>query len=141
VRAGGPTDRIERERQVARGLEALLGVLGQTALDDAGDRRRHGLGERIRSSWRIACPLSTIEPGKARCPLSSSWRMAPAAKRSLRPSTGSPRTCSGDMYPGVPSTAPVCVSYPCGLSVGSSNPRGSVTAGAALAIPKSRIFT
>ena len=58
---------------------------------------------------------------------------------SVRASTGSPRTCSGDMYPGVPSTAPGRVPSPSGVSVVSlrfllpSMPLGAVN----FAMPKS----
>ena len=43
-------------------------------------------------------------------PVTSSNRRMPKPKRSLRPSTGSPLTCSGLMYPSVPTTNPVFVS-------------------------------
>ena len=38
--------------------------------------------------------------------------MMPNVNRSERASTCSPRTCSGDMYSGVPINAPVCVVPP-----------------------------
>ena len=43
-------------------------------------------------------------------PVSSWYSTTPQENRSLRPSTGWLVNCSGDMYEGVPSTAPVCVS-------------------------------
>ena len=44
------------------------------------------------------------------CPVSISWSNAPNANTSVRTSTGSPRSCSGDMYGTVPNTSPVLVS-------------------------------
>ena len=95
-------------------------------------------------SWfRMAYPLSTSDaPGKARSPESSSWSIAPRLKISVRQSTASPRTCSGDMYPGVPSTEPVRVAAPPGVTVTSIIPWGPArTSSASLAIPKSSSFT
>ena len=61
---------------------------------------------------------------------------------SVRESTGSPRTCSGDMYPGVPSTEPVRVDAPAGVTVASIIPWGPTrTSSASLAIPKSSSFS
>ncbi len=45
----------------------------------------------------------------ARRPDSISYNTEPSAKTSDRKSTGSPRTCSGDMYPSVPNTIPASV--------------------------------
>jgi hypothetical protein len=101
-------------------------------------------GSGVGSLWRMAYPLSTNEPpGKARVPERSSWSTTPRLNRSDRASSGSPRTCSGDMYPGVPSTAPVRVAPPVGVTVASISPRGpaSAAASASLAMPKSRSFT
>src|SRR5215831_3116544 len=61
---------------------------------------------------------------------------------SVRESTGSPRTCSGDMYPGVPSTEPVRVASPPGVTVASMMSRGPArTSSTSFAIPKSSSFT
>ncbi len=79
-----------------------------------------GASRIISISWRSVCAA------KRRSPVSISWSITPTEKRSLRPSSGSPRTCSGDMYPVVPFTTPTCVC-----------PRPS----RALAMPKSSSFT
>ena len=42
-------------------------------------------------------------------PVSEACSTAPRAKRSARPSQGSPRTCSGAIYSGVPAATPVPV--------------------------------
>ena len=50
------------------------------------------------SSFSTAAIASAgVAPPKARRPVSISWRIAPTLKMSDRWSTGSPRTCSGDM--------------------------------------------
>ena len=79
--------------------------------------------------------VSTAEsPPNARLPESISYSTAPKAKMSVRKSAASPRTCSGDMYPAVPSTVPGIVATAvtaCGCaSIGSVS----------FARPKSRIF-
>ena len=85
---------------------------------------------------RIAFSVSTTEsPANARRPVSISYRTAPNANTSDRASACWPRTCSGDMYPAVPSRRPSSVmecragAWPCG-----SPP-------VCLARPKSRILT
>jgi hypothetical protein len=71
-------------------------------------------GEPVRaggSAWSVACRTSTnVRPVNAGRPASISNRMAPAAKRSHLESTASAVTCSGAMYPGVPTMVPVRVS-------------------------------
>jgi hypothetical protein len=63
------------------------------------------------SCLRIACSVSTWEsPLKACFPVRISKRTAPREKMSERASAGSPRTCSGDMYPIVPRRVPGFVS-------------------------------
>ena len=49
---------------------------------------------------------ASVGPTKRRSPASISCSMVAAAKRSVRPSSGSFFTCSGDMYPLVPLTMP-----------------------------------
>jgi len=70
-------------------------------------------GEPVRAggcSYSVACSTSTaVLPAKAGRPASISKRMAPTAKRSVRPSTASPRTCSGAMWRGVPTITSVPV--------------------------------
>ncbi len=65
-------------------------------------------------------------------PASIWYRTTPRLNRSVRASTRSPRACSGDMYAGVPTTAPVRVT--------ASSPASSPPT-AARARPKSRSFT
>ena len=76
-----------------------------------------------------AAPI--VSPGKARIPLTSSYRMQPNAKMSLRASAGLPFNCSGAMYPGVPAMAIVCVAAVA----------PSTDFSASLAKPKSSTFT
>ena len=66
-------------------------------------------------------------------PVTSWYRMTAAEYRSARPSSGSARACSGDMYSGVPHTRPCTVS----IAERSSSPSLSV----ALAMPKSHTLT
>ena len=47
-----------------------------------------------------------VSPLKAGRPVTISYNTAPSENRSDRPSTASPRACSGDMYAAVPMTAP-----------------------------------
>ena len=70
-------------------------------------------------------------------PDSISYSTHPNEKMSVRWSTGSPRTCSGDMYPAVPSKAPVAVDG----SGGSVGAWGLGSGRVSLATPKSRILT
>jgi len=49
------------------------------------------------SSWRTLCMIVVAEPVKGFSPVSSSYRITPAEKRSERPSTVWPMNCSGDM--------------------------------------------
>ena len=76
------------------------------------------------------CTFSSTEksddPTKSLSPVHNSYKTTPAAKMSLRPSSGSPRTCSGLMYPNFPLRMPACV---------------LVILLAALAMPKSINFT
>ncbi len=88
-------------------------------------------------SRRIAASVSAaVSPLNARRPASISYSMHPRAKMSLRGSADSPRTCSGDMYPTVPSTVPGSVWT---VTV-VSPPRPSAITRAEVARPKSRIL-
>lgn len=73
-----------------------------------------------------------VAPPKSCRPAIISNRMQPAAKRSLRPSTRPPVTCSGDMYPNVPSTVPGAVCMAVGTSAAVARWSAS---------PKSRTLT
>ena len=86
------------------------------------------------SSLRIALIVSA-EVGRWNVclPITISYKMAPSAKMSARWSVGWPRTCSGDMYPIVPSATPGNVI----VAARFADPLGWIT----LANPKSRIFT
>ena len=80
-----------------RPTPAGRGPLGQRPANhaiDRGDGRRPG--ERRRLLVQVACRISTtVRPANAGRPASISNRMAPAANRSLRASTGSPRDLLG----------------------------------------------
>jgi len=69
-----------------------------------------------------ACAYSPVNGGR---PVTISYSTDPSAQTSARPSTATPRACSGAMYVTVPRVAPVRVSAVCPAS---------------LAKPKSRIF-
>ena len=63
------------------------------------------------SLWRIAkMAAGAVFPPKGNWPLTISYSTTPSDQISLRASAASLRACSGDMYPGVPTIAPVCVS-------------------------------
>ena len=91
------------------------------------------------SSRRIAAIRSkTLAPVNAGRPVSISESTQPSAKRSLCGPALSPRTCSGDMYPTVPSTVPGRVgSGVVGAEVGWFSEASSRTQRAS---PKSRIL-
>ena len=72
------------------------------------------------NSRTLASLSATVSPGKARVPVSSSYKMQPNAQISDRQSTSPPRTCSGLIYPGVPRIIPVRVSAT--DTVGTSSP-------------------
>ena len=56
------------------------------------------------SSRRIRATIALGSPRNGRLPVSISKITTPRLQTSVRGSTGSPRSCSGDMYPGVPTT-------------------------------------
>ena len=65
------------------------------------------LGRSAGSSFRIALSVSTAEsPAKGRCPEESSCNTRPRLNKSDRASIVSPRTCSGERYPTVPTITP-----------------------------------
>ena len=75
---------FSRQRRTSRSRAG--GVFGSFSVRSGG------------SSLRIAPSVSIDESRlNARAPLSISYRIAPKEKMSERVSTGSPRTCSGDM--------------------------------------------
>ena len=68
-----------------------------------------------------------FSPENGTRPQAISYSMTPSAYTSVRPSVALPSACSGDMYAGVPNTAPAWVK------------RAWLTPN--LAMPKSKIFT
>lgn len=61
-------------------------------------------------TYTVACRISTtVRPTNAGRPASISNSTAPAANKSVRAPTASPRACSGAMYRGVPITPPMRV--------------------------------
>ena len=104
----------EIDDQVRRVLVAECGLLlqgfVQNRLKRDSEPRVHA-GRKDRGCVRIAADVSTaVLPSKAFRLAAISNSTAPRLKKSLRTSTSSPRTCSGDMYAYVPSGAPICVS-------------------------------
>ncbi len=88
------------------------GVLRRTwpwATDWCGVMRRDFLEEHHVRSDRP--PPRAIVSGCDCFPVAISSRTAPKENRSVRGSTSSPRTCSGDMYAAVPIAAPATVRY------------------------------
>ena len=81
---------------------------------------------------RIATSISVPRPN-ASLPVAHSYRATPSEKMSERASMCRPHSCSGDMYPGVPTVLPSTVS------------RSIVSASARLvtvfAMPKSTTFS
>ncbi|GAA2793653.1 hypothetical protein GCM10019017_43960 [Streptomyces showdoensis] len=75
----------------------------------------------------VACTPLSVPPNGVR-PVAAYARTEPRQKTSEAGVSFSPRTCSGDMKPGEPTTAPVLVRPP------------SVTVSTARAMPKSMIF-
>ena len=59
-------------------------------------------GSRVSTASSVASVLSAVN---GRAPASISWSITPSAKMSARPSTASPRICSGAMYPAVPANS------------------------------------
>jgi hypothetical protein len=77
------------------------------------------------SSVRIALAVSAAVPLANGCrPVTISYRTTPNEKMSERWSTSWPLTCSGDMYPTVPRTAPAPVASITVVAFPASAPRG-----------------
>ena len=89
-------------------------------------------------AWcRIAAAMAEpVLPVKAGRPVASSNSTSPSEKRSLRASSASPRSCSGDMYATVPTAVPGDVSCGSGSAVRAED---AGAAGRIWATPKSRI--
>ena len=93
---------VQRDGQVVSRFETALAIaLDRPRHDGPKLRRREGierseLSARCRASGfaMISCGVA---PANRRRPVSISYNTQPVAKISLRPSTRSPRTCSGDM--------------------------------------------
>lgn len=65
------------------------------------------------SSWMMAAMVwAGLSRWKARRPAAISYRISPKENWSERKSAGSPRACSGDMYPIVPRMVPLTVASP-----------------------------
>ncbi len=114
----------------------------QRATRSSSSRGTSGLSREGGAGWsrRIAAIRSkALAPVNAGRPVNISESTHPNAKRSLCGPAVSPRTCSGDMYPTVPSTVPGRVgSGVVGADVGSFSEESSRTHRAS---PKSRILT
>ena len=81
-----------------------------------------------------------VGPLNSRCPVSSSYSTTPNDQISERLSTGTPRACSGLMYPAVPSRTPSRVGD--NVAVGELTRSSPAANGsAAFAKPKSSTFT
>ena len=132
---------LQIPREVLGRRIALLGILGEQALDDPPDRGRSLRGEcpsGSGSSRMIATRVSApVFRWKARLPVAISYRIAPSENWSDRKSTGWPLACSGDMYPTVPMTVPGAVAP---IAVGRPD-ASCETVSVSLARPKSRILT
>jgi len=65
----------------------------------------------VRGSVRVRAIIisKAVSPPNGGVPASISWKMTPRLKTSERASAGCPFTCSGDMYCGVPRSAPAFV--------------------------------
>ena len=103
--------RLEREGEIASRLKPLVRTFLEAAVENSSSRAGGTPGTVETggdgSSRRIAVIVSAAVPrSNARRPVSISCRMQPSAKTSERCSLRSPRTCSGAMYPTVPSTTP-----------------------------------
>ncbi len=88
-------------------LARRLMTTASRSIDTSGARCRSGAGSTNRWAPSTSPAPSWVKGGR---PLSISYRMQPSAYRSARWSTSpEPLHCSGDMYVGVPITAPVVV--------------------------------
>jgi len=94
-----------------------------------------GAGSRLRMANMVSRGVSHR---KARLPVSISYRRQPREKMSLRPSTVSPLTCSGDMYPTVPMIFPATVCEAVVMPLSTPSPEAAALR---RAMPKSRILT
>jgi len=75
----------QRETEIVGGLKTPRGLFFQAMRDDLPDARGQDSGNSGASSRRIACMVSMeVSPWKARLPESSSWRITPKLKMSLR---------------------------------------------------------
>ena len=94
-------DRVERERQIARGLEPRVRILFEAPPHDAVERNRDVCGCSVKRRDVVVqdCVqgLTRDSRSNARRPVNSSNSIAPSANRSARSSVGSPRICSGAM--------------------------------------------
>ena len=90
--------------------------------------------------FRIASNTTpVVAPENACRPVAISYSTAPKLNRSVRASSPSPRTCSGDMYATVPSAVPGLVSSGA-ASVGSADTLAAATSCVSFASPKSSTF-
>ncbi len=135
---------VEGKANVTNRLEAIPRLLLEAPGDDSHESRR-SLRIDLEELREDPPPESGSGsrparlPGRPAAPTSISYSTAPNEKMSERRSAGSPRTCSGAMYPTVPSTAPTpLIAVAVGAAVRSSR---SSSGCVSLARPKSRILT
>ena len=99
--------------QFGGGLVAQLAIFLERAVDDALELRRHPELSRTGAAGASCRTASSVATDEGRrnggCPVTISYSTTPSEKMSVRASSGSPRTCSGDMYATVPMTIPGCV--------------------------------
>ena len=107
--------RLEREGEVVRRVEALVGVLVQAAADhpveNRGRRAEHGAQRRRVVVQHRRDRVRGGGAANARRPHSASYRIAPRAKRSARPSGPARAPAPARGIPPCPSGGPV--SCPC----------------------------
>ena len=97
------TDSIASKR-CERAFASVFMRAASTIDGSAGSSLDGGSGALLRmarTSWKPPTPF-----GQGNCPVRSSYVVTPHANWSALPSTGSPRSCSGDRYQGVPMIVP-----------------------------------
>lgn len=99
-------------------------------------RSPSGSAERSGSSWAMryisVCAMLSAVPNGCR-PVAAYVSTDPRQKTSQAGVSGAPRTCSGDMKPGEPTVAPVCVTPPASASRARAIPK-SMTRGPSMVI-------
>ena len=93
--------------------------------------------------FRIASDTTpVVSPRKGSLPVAISYKTTPNENKSVRASSGFPRTCSGDMYATVPTVAPGLVRSSSGAAVAIEEMLLGVPSDerSSFANPKSRIL-